>query len=100
MEIKYANSKLEKELSDERIIKKKYGRLSDRIVTVINELMVVKTLDEIPTVPPDRRHKMTNVDYTWSIDLSKNYRMWVKSDGIDDPKLVTIVTIEKIFDDH
>lgn len=100
MEIKYANSKLEKELSDERIIKKKYGRLSDRIITVINELMVVKTLDEIPTVPPDRRHKMTNVDYTWSIDLSKNYRMWVRSDGIDDPKLVTIVTIEKIFDDH
>ena len=100
MEIKYANNKLEKELSDERIIKKKYGRLSERIITVINELTVVKTLEEIPIVPPDRRHKMTNVDYTWSIDLSKNYRMWVKSDGIDDPRLVTIITIEKIFDDH
>lgn len=100
MDIEYANSKLEKELSDERIIKKKYGRLSDRIITVIGELIAVKTLDEIPTAPPDRRHKMTNVDYTWSIDLNKNYRMWIKSKGIDDPKLVTSVTIEKIFDDH
>ena len=100
MEIRFSNNKLEKELSDERIIKKKYGRLADRIITVLNELMVVKTLDEIPIVPPDRRHKMTNADYTWSIDLNKNYRMWIKSDGIDDPKLVTTITIEKIFDDH
>ena len=100
MDVKYTNKKLEKSLSDDRIIKKEYGRLADRIISVLSELEVADTLDDIPTVPPDRRHKMTNVDYTWSIDLSKNYRMWVKSDGIDDPRLVTSVEIVKIFDDH
>lgn len=43
---------------------------------------------------------MTNEKYIWSIDLSKNYRMWVQSDGYDNPKEVVIVTIVKIFDDH
>ncbi len=100
MEVKFSNKKLEKSLSDDRIIKKTYGRLADRIIAVLDELSVVSSLDYIPTAPPDRRHKMTNVDYTWSIDLSKNYRMWVRSDGIDDPRYVTSIEIVSIFDDH
>ena len=100
MEIKCYNKKLEKTLSDNRTIKKVYGRLASRIMDVLDELTVAKTLDHIPTAPPDRRHKMTNIPFTWSIDLSANWRMWIKSDGLDDPKLVTTITIMCILDDH
>ncbi len=100
MKIQYTSKKLEKSLSDKRIIQKVYGRLAERINDILDELEVALRLSEIPVAPPDRRHKMTNEPYTWSIDLNANYRMWVKSDGIDDPKLVDAVTILKIFDDH
>ena len=100
MVIKYIDKKLEKSLSNNRVIKKNYGRLADRIIEVLDELDVALNLSQIPECPPDRRHKMTNEKYMWSIDLSKNYRMWVQSDGCDDPKEVVIVTIVKIFDDH
>lgn len=100
MTIDYVNKKLEKSLSDNRIIKREYGRLAYRIIEVLDELYVADNLAQIPEVPPDRRHKMTNVDYTWSIDLSRNYRMWVRSDGEDDPKAVTKVTVVSILDDH
>ena len=100
MKIEFANNKLEKTLSDNRVIKKEYGRLSSRIIEVLDELYVADSLKQIPEVPPDRRHKMTGELYTWSIDLSKNYRMWVQSDGEEDPQLVTKITIVKIFDDH
>lgn len=100
MKISYANKKLEKSLSDDRIIKKEYGRLAERITDVLDELDVAVTLDQIPEAPPDRRHKMTNEFCAWSIDLSKNYRMWVQSNGEEDPKLVKEVTIQRIFDDH
>ena len=43
---------------------------------------------------------MLNEKFTWSIDLSKNFRMWVQSDGYDDPKQVEAITIIRIFDDH
>lgn len=100
MHYDYANNKLRKNLSDKRIIKKVYGRLSDRINDVLDEFTVALTLDDIPESPPDRRHKMTNEKFTWSVDLSVNYRMWIKSNGIDDPKLVTSITILDILDDH
>lgn len=100
MEITYSSKKLEKQLTDSRLLKKVYGQLSQRINDVLDELTVAETLDDIPEAPPDRRHKMTNVPYTWSIDLSKNYRMWVRSEGEDDPRFVTIVEIVEILDDH
>lgn len=100
MEIYYANKKMEKVLSDNRIIKKEYDRLADRIIEVLDELYVADNLNQIPEVLPDRRHKMTNEQYTWSIDLSRNFRMWVQSDEEEDPRLVTKVTVVRIFDDH
>ena len=100
MVIKYSSKKLEKQLSDPRLLKKTFGKLASRINDVLDELVVAETLDDIPEAPPDKRHKMTNVPYTWSIDLSKNYRMWVQSEGEDDPRLVTIIEIVEILDDH
>ena len=100
MIINYCDKKMEKSLSNDRVIKKIYGRLADRIIEVLDELDVALNLSQIPECPPDRRHKMTNEKFVWSIDLSKNYRMWIQSEGEDDPKLVTAVTIIKIFDDH
>lgn len=100
MVIKYIDKKLEKSLSNDRVIKKIYGRLSNRIIEVLDEMDVALNLSQIPECPPDRRHKMTNEQYVWSIDLNKNYRMWVQSEGYDDPKQVETITIIRIFDDH
>lgn len=100
MVVKYASKKLEKTLCANRVIKKIYGRLASRIIEVLDELDVALNLSQVPTCPPDRRHKMTNEPYTWSIDLSQNYRIWIRSDGFDDPIEVTSVTIIDILDDH
>lgn len=101
MIVNYFNNKLKKSLSNERIIKKEYGTLAKRINEVLDELDVAVCLDDIPEIPTDRRHKMTNEKYTWSIDVSINYRMWVQSDEKEnDPTKVFSITILGIFDDH
>lgn len=100
MDILYGNKQLKKSLSDNRTIKRDYGKLANRIIEVIDELDVALNLSQIPECPPDRRHKMVNEKHVWSIDLSKNYRMWIQSGGEEDPRFVTEVTILKIFDDH
>ena len=94
-------NKLEKTLDSKRSIARYYSKpIARRILFVLSELAVASCLDDIPSCPPDRRHKMTGAPHTWSIDLSANYRMWVQSAGEEDPRLVKEVTIVQIFDDH
>lgn len=82
MEISYASNKLEKILTNERMIKKQYTSFYKKILNRMSEIRAANNLDEIPHIPPPRRHKLEG-DYNdcWGIDVSKNYRIVLKPTG-------------------
>ena len=94
MKVKYSNS-VKKYLKDEKSIQKKYGQISDMIRTCLSVLMEVDSLNEVPNVPPTRRHKLDSND--WALDLSANWRMVIKAlhgtipEDIDEVEVVSIV---------
>lgn len=101
MKISYSNKKLEKQLTNPGFRKKTYGKLATNIFIRLSELTVADTLDDISPNPPPRRHKMTGEKATWSLDVSRNYRMWIRSvNGAEDPLEVNEVEIIDIIDDH
>lgn len=102
MIIHYSN-KLVKQLEDSKSIKRAYGeKLGTRIQTVISILYAANCLADVPNLPPTRRHKLSeNYADCWAIDVSKNFRLIIKSNVKDlDPRNVTDVTILDICDYH
>lgn len=96
MKISYATKKLEKILTNERLIKKEYTLFYKKVINRISEIRVANNLDEIPHVPPPRRHKLDG-DYNdcWGIDVSKNFRIVLRPIGDwDESELKSINEIE------
>ncbi|MFM2566595.1 type II toxin-antitoxin system RelE/ParE family toxin [Bacillus sp. GX] len=104
MEISYATTKLEKILTNERMIKKQYTAFYKKIINRMSEIRAANNLDEIPHVPPPRRHKLEgNYSDCWGVDISKNFRIVLKPIGDwDESDLTTInkITILSIGDYH
>lgn len=96
MEISYASKKLEKILTNERMIKKHYTAFYKKIINRMSEIRAANNLDEIPHIPPPRRHKLEG-DYIdcWGIDVSKNFRIVLRPIGDwDESNLKTINKIQ------
>ncbi|MCO4851737.1 type II toxin-antitoxin system RelE/ParE family toxin [Bacillus vallismortis] len=96
MKISYATKKLEKILTNERLVKKEYTLFYKKVINRISEIRVANNLDEIPHVPPPRRHKLDG-DYNncWGIDISKNFRIVLRPIGDwDESELKSINEIE------
>lgn len=95
MTIYYATKKLEKILTDVRLIKKYYSNDFTRICNRLSEMKAANNLSEIPEVPPPRRHKLIgNHQGCWGIDYSRNDRFIIKPSGeFDLNDLSTIVAI-------
>ncbi|WP_237049393.1 hypothetical protein [Lentibacillus amyloliquefaciens] len=51
MEVSYATKKLEKILTNERMIKKQYTGFYKKIIIRMSEIRAANNLDEIPHVP-------------------------------------------------
>lgn len=104
MEIHYSSSKDEKIFTNQRLIVKQYGRIAKSLMNRLSELRVANSLDEVPEVPPPRRHKLTgNYAGCWGICLSKNERMIIEPFGIfdiEDLKTIKEVKIIGIEDYH
>ena len=94
--------KIAKKLDDIKSIKQNYGRLLDKIELILSVLQVTDNLEEVPNVPPTRRHKLTgSYDGHWALDLDKNHRLIIKpSEKQDNPKNITGVIIVDIVDYH
>lgn len=95
MKIHYQNRKLEKILTSEKEIKRKFGNLARSIMRRLYELEVAyENLGEIPHNPPQRFHDLTNYFYSkqksgiqfFSIDVSPNYRIVFHAIPEDIPK--------------
>lgn len=104
MEIYYSSNKLEKKLTDVRLLNKYYNKDSIKIRNRLSELRVADNLGEIPDVPPPRRHKLIgNYKNCWGIDYSKNNRFIVKPVGeyeINDLLTIKEVLIVELEDYH
>lgn len=104
MKISYTTKKLEKILTNERLIKKQFTGFYKKITNRMSEIRVANNLDEIPHVPPPRRHKLDG-DYNdcWGIDVSKNFRIVLRPIGDwneSDLKTINEIEILSIEDYH
>lgn len=82
MEISYNTTKLEKILTNERMIKKQYTAFYKQIINRMSEIRTANNLEEIPHIPPPRRHKLEgNLNDCWGIDITKNFRIVLKPVG-------------------
>lgn len=98
MEIVYS-SKMNKQICDEKTIKRNYGQLYDNIQFTISILIGASCLADVPNIPPTRRHKLTgNYCNCWGLDLSKNWRMIIRPidekvtlDEVDSIQILDIV---------
>ena len=104
MVIKYASRKLEKQLTDLRLLKKYYSKDYIKLNNRLSELRVANNLAEIPECPPPRRHKLIgNRDNCWGIDYSPNDRIILRPIGeydINDIASIVEVEVIKLEDYH
>lgn len=110
MDFSYKNRKLEKELSDERAMKKAYG---ERVRALQNRIAILDTaerLSDVPTGPPDWLEQLKgDRDKQFSVVLGKNWRLIFEIDhdpiphltngGIDLEK-VTAIRFVEVVDYH
>lgn len=104
MKLYYSSNKLEKILTNERLIKIEYGELHNKISIRLSELRAASTLKDIPHLPPPRRHKLTgNREGHWGVDISKNFRIVIEPKGDfdkDDLNSITEILVCNIEDYH
>jgi len=104
MTIHYSTNKLEKILTDKRLLKKYYSNDYTKISHRLSEMNVANSLFEIPVIPPPRRHKLEgDRKNCWGIDYSKNDRFVIKPYGeydINDLTTITEIEIVKLEDYH
>ena len=98
MKLSYSTRKLEKILTNERLIKKEYTSFYPKICNRISELRAAVCLNDISNYPPPRRHKLSgNKLDCWGVDISKNFRIIVKPIGdYNSEDLTSIVEIEVV----
>ncbi len=105
MRIHFSSTKIEKILTNERLINRNYNKEhAKRIKSRLTELQSARNLSEIPQTPPPRRHKL-NGDYRdcWGIDYSRNFRIIIEPMGnfdINDLSTITEVKIVTLEDYH
>ena len=76
MNLSYKNNKLEKSLTDDKKIIRRYGKLAKKIRQRISELKAAENLEIIAKLPALRLHQYAgNRKGEWSIDIQQNWRI-------------------------
>lgn len=100
MQIKFS-TRIEKKLKDDKAIKKYFPQEMAAVLHALSVLSAVETLNDVPNVPPTRRHKLQgDRNGYWAIDISRNRRMIIKPDGGIEPEDIRCVIITEITDYH
>lgn len=103
LKIHYRTKKLEKILSNDRLIKKHYSKIDSSIKNRLTELSSVSNLSMITNLPPPRKHRLSgNYQNCWAVDVSPNYRLVFSSyfENIVEDIDVREIVIESIEDYH
>lgn len=103
MVIHYKTKRLEKILTDERLMKKYYTKIYNGLTNRLYELSSVRNLSLISHKPPPRKHKLSGTyEGFYSVDVSPNYRLLFTtpfSSTTNDDEITEII-IEEITDTH
>ena len=98
VKITYSSNKLKKTLSDEKIIKREYGKMAQGVMNRMSELRAATCLNDIPVTPPPRRHKLEpRSENKWGISYYKNYRIIFSAVGNFDANDLSSITEVKIL---
>ncbi|WP_041580211.1 plasmid maintenance system killer protein [Bacillus sp. 1NLA3E] len=104
MNIIYTSNKLERILTNQRLIKKEYTAFYKNVINRMSELTAANNLEEISHDPPPCRHKLTGeYEDCWGIAVSKNYRIVLRPVGEwdeQDHKTISDIEILTIEDYH
>lgn len=110
MEISYKTKKLEKQLTDPRLLVKSFGELARKVNQRIKELTDADDLAVLRTLPAARCHELTgDRKGELAVKISGNYRLIFepvndpipqKDDGGLDWEKVTKIRINQIEDYH
>lgn len=107
MIIHYSNNKMEKILTDRRLLKKYHSDDYENILNRLSELALANNLNEIPEIPPPKRHKLTGpfqgYKDCWGIKYSKNDRIIIHPIGkynVNDLKSIVEILIVALKDYH
>ncbi len=101
MEIDYISKKLEKELTNPKTMKKKYGDIFEKLKNRLAVLRQAKSVEDISFMPPTRRHMLQGAKNRFAIDINRNYRLIFEVDiKVDEPLKVNKIKIIEIKDYH
>lgn len=110
MEITYKNRKLEKQLTDPKLLMKSFGQLARKVNQRLKDLSDADNLEIIRAIPAARCHELVGERKgELAVDISGNYRLIFetsnepipkKVDGGLDWKEVTKIQINNIEDYH
>src|SRR5258707_14688696 len=76
MDFSFATRKLERELADERAMKRAYGERTRALQNRLSVLAVAQKLSDVPKGPPDWLEQLTgDRDEQFSVVLTKNWRL-------------------------
>ena len=99
MKVQYSRD-MQKKMKDEKTIARNYGKLANRISLSLSVLTVADCLEDVPNVPPTRRHKLEGEQNHWAIDLSANWRMIIEGLDGDEPSSISEIRIVRVEDYH
>lgn len=110
MKISYKSKKLEKCLSDEKQMKKRFGNLAKKLKLRIKQLKAADNLSVMKTFPAARCHELKgNRNGQLCVDVSRNYRLIfepthdpppIKEDGGLDWSKVSEIKMMEVEDIH
>lgn len=111
MDISFVSTKLRKIFNSEKELNREYG--TEQARTIMRRMATLKaaaSLDDVPRLPPDRRHELTgDLQGHFAVDLKHPCRLLFlpnndplpkKADGGIDLQKVTTITITKVKDYH
>ena len=111
MDITFRTSRLARVFNSDRDLRRTYGdRMARRIQIRLAVLRNARTLDLVPTTPPDRRHQLTGDRRgQFAVDLVHPRRIVfvpnhdpvpLRDDGGMDLEQITAITILEVVDYH
>lgn len=111
MDIAFRTRKLERDFNGADALRKTYGaRMARAIMMRMAVLRAARSLELVPTTPPERRHRLVgDRDGQFAVDLVHPYRLVFvvnhepvprKSDGGIDTEQVTAITILDVVNYH
>jgi proteic killer suppression protein len=76
MELHFSSKSLEKQLTQDRLMKSKFGDCYSKLRLRMNELDAVESLAEISEYPPQRKHVLSgDLSGCFAVDVSRNRRI-------------------------